>query len=259
VLRILAFIGCTALTVLGYLFLLSLMRGSPYDVGAVTAALFLFVILVIINRSFLHAEGRSLAVIGLDQPLLRTRQFAIAFIAGCGLVALWTVAFQLALHPGWSAAQRIDPAGALSRLAFFLFNNGGEELAYRGYLIHKIAERFGATTAILSTSALFALLHLQSGVPWLSVVTIVFTSGILFATLFLRWRSLPLAAGFHVATNFGQELLGLRPSALSIVHPLFPRAVTPSAQATAVIAAAVINFALVAAVMFQRRYEVVRQ
>ena len=109
----------------------------------------------------------------------------------------------------------------MSRIAFCLFNNAAEELAYRAYLLRKLSERFGATTAVVSTAALFALLHLQAGVPAISVMTVVFTSGVLFAVLFLRWRSLPLVVGFHMAANVGQELIGLRVTGLTVVRPAF--------------------------------------
>ena len=50
----------------------------------------------------------------------------------------------------------------------------------------------------------------------------MFTSGVIFAALFARWRSLPLALGFHVATNIVQDVTGLRPSASSILAAEYP-------------------------------------
>ncbi|MEO8431654.1 MAG: hypothetical protein ABI592_09115 [Acidobacteriota bacterium] len=41
----------------------------------------------------------------------------------------------------------------------------------------------------MSTSFLFALLHVQAGVPVSSAATVVLTSGILFGVLMLRWQS----------------------------------------------------------------------
>jgi hypothetical protein len=65
------------------------------------------------------------------------------------------------------------------------------------------------------------LLHLQSGIPWLSVVAGVFTSGLVFGAIFARWRSVPLALGFHVATNIVQDISGLRTSTASLLAPAY--------------------------------------
>ena len=74
----------------------------------------------------------------------------------------------------------------------------------------------------MATSSLFALLHVQGGVPWLSVLAGVLTSGLVFGAIFARWRSVPLALGFHVATNIVQDTSGLRTSAASLFAPAYP-------------------------------------
>ena len=220
------------------------MQGSAYDSGSVLAALILAVALAALNKAFFRSEGESLATIGFDNPWRRLGQFGAAFLAGCGVVALWTIALLATLHPRWRLNDGFNGPGALARIAFCLFNNAGEELAYRAYLLKQLAQRFGATTAVLATSALFALLHVQAGVPWLSAATVVFTSGVLFAVLLLRWKSLPLVIGFHVATNVAQECIGLRVTGLSFVRPAFDSSLSPLRQTSALVAVAVINVAI---------------
>ena len=110
----------------------------------------------------------------------------------------------------------------LGACAFTFFNNAGEELVYRGYAFVRLASRFGPYLTVVATSGLFALLHLQAGLPWPSVLAGVFTAAVVFGAIFARWRSVPLALGFHVATNIAQDASGLRTSAASLFAPAYP-------------------------------------
>jgi membrane protease YdiL (CAAX protease family) len=105
---------------------------------------------------------------------------------------------------------------------FSFLNNVGEEMIYRGYAFVRLADHWGEAITVLVTSSIFALLHLQAGLPWLSVLAGVFTAGLIFGATFARWRSLPLALGLHVATNIVQDATGLRPSAASLIAPEYP-------------------------------------
>lgn len=251
--RILVFLAGAAVCVLGYVFLLSLLRGSPYDIGSVMAAFVAAMALAALNHRFFRSEGGSLADIGFNAPGRRLVEFGVAFSAGCGVVALWALALFVIVSPRWLAYDGFNAAGAASRVAFCLFNNAAEELGYRGYLLRKLVERFGSTAAVLSTAAFFALLHVQAGVPWLSAVTVIFTSGVLFAVLLLRWKSLPLVIGFHVATNVGQELIGLRVTGLTVIRPLFSAGMSTAEQMSALAAAALINLVIAALVVATNR------
>jgi len=100
----------------------------------------------------------------------------------------------------------------------------GEELVYRGYAFARLVDRLGPAVSILVSASVFALCHFQAGLPWLSVLAGVFTSGLVFGAIFERWRSVPLALGFHAATNVAQDASGLRPGAASMLMPDFPSA-----------------------------------
>ncbi|HEX6626809.1 MAG TPA: CPBP family intramembrane glutamic endopeptidase, partial [Gemmatimonadaceae bacterium] len=102
--------------------------------------------------------------------------------------------------------------------------------------------------AALSTTSLFALLHLQAGIAWLSVLAGVFSSGLIFAAIFARWRSVPLALGFHVATNIVQDASGLRTSAASLFALTFPQT-EPNAGALTLGSIALINVILAAVIL----------
>jgi len=242
--RALLFLAGIAACVFGYVFLISLLRGRPAAVSLVAPAFLTAVAAAALNRIFFRLEGESMASIGFSAPAHRLGQFAVAFVGGCVLVLGWAAILAAVASPRWRATGGVHFRDGLSRVAFCLFNNGAEELAYRGYLLWKLAQRLGSTAAVLSTSILFALLHVQGGVPLASAMTIVLTSAVLLGVLVLRWRSLPLAIGFHVALNIAQEALGLRTSALSFVQPAFPAGMTSMQRAALLALPASLNLVI---------------
>ena len=126
-------------------------------------------------------------------------------------------------------------------------------LVYRGYAFVRLADRFGPYVTVVATSSLFALLHLQSGVPWLSVLAGVLTSGLVFGAIFARWRSVPLALGFHVATNIVQDASGLRTSAASLFAPAYPPSAADSSTRI-LVGIALVNVLLAAGILGTTRW-----
>jgi membrane protease YdiL (CAAX protease family) len=68
-----------------------------------------------------------------------------------------------------------------------------EELFFRGILLHRWARRWGTTTAVVATSALFALLHSE----WIGH----FLFGVAMAALYLRTRRLWMPIVAHALSN----------------------------------------------------------
>ncbi len=164
------------------------------------------------------------------------------------MVACWVALLAIVTGMRWRPSPDFALATLVVAALFNLFNNIGEELVYRGYLFVRLAERWGAEPTIVVTSAVFALLHLQSGLPWQSVVAVVFTSGLIFGAIFARSGSLPLALGFHVATNVAQDALGIRVTDASIFTPQF---VAPNAGSgeRVLVAIAVVNILVAVGVL----------
>jgi membrane protease YdiL (CAAX protease family) len=241
--------GC----VLVYLFLLNF---QPTSRSSPTAGIIPVLVLAIgtgwLTACFLRADSLPAAALGLTAPHRPFVRFCTGVLAGSALTGLWlvivTVVTGATLHPNPNFAT----LAFFGACAFALFNNVGEELVYRGYAFVRLAEHWGEANTVVFTSAVFALLHLQSGLPWLSVLAGVFTSGLVFGATFARWRSLPLALGVHVATNIVQEATGLRPSAASIIVPEFP---TTSVAAGPILLAsiAVLNLAIAVGILFLGR------
>jgi len=215
-LRLVLFVVLIACSVIGYLFLSSLLRNYP--AGNTLAAGFLALACFAVNVKFFRLDGRTMADIGFNTPKLRVAQFGLGFLAGGILVLAWAVIIVTVGSAHWQFHAGFNMTGAVALVVFYFFNNAGEELAYRGYAFLRLEERYGRGLAIITTSLAFALMHFQGGMNLLNALVGVLTNGLIFAILFSRWKSLPLVLGFHLATNIFQDLYGLRQTALSLAE-----------------------------------------
>jgi membrane protease YdiL (CAAX protease family) len=242
-----------ALCVLVYLLLLNFPGLGP---RSPTAGLIPVVVLAAgtgwLTARFLRADGIAPAALGLTVNHQALRHLGLGFLAGSALTGLWLVIVTAASGATWHANPGFSWLGLLGACAFNFFNNVGEELVYRGYAFVRLIERLGPTLTVVVTSGIFALLHLQAGLPWLSVVAGVFTAGLIFGAIFERWRSVPLALGFHVATNVAQDASGLRTGAASLLIPSYPTAA--AGAGTMILASiAVLNLVLAAGILLVAR------
>ena len=247
------FLGLSAVGVLGYLFLLSVLHGKLGSFSSTVPALLFAVAALLLNRQFLHSEGRSLAEIGFDAPWLRSQQVVIGFLAGCLIVGVWAVVLRMVMSASWQRVPAFEPAHALGAVTFVVFNNAAEELIYRGYLFLLLARSYGIAAAVTVTSGLFVLLHIQGGVPWQNALAGVLTSALVFAALFVRWQSVPLVLSVHVAMNLVQEAIGLRISGLTLFVPTYPQQSSESKQHAALAIAGLVNVTVAATVFWSSR------
>jgi len=251
-----AFTAFAGLALLVYVFLASAIANSrrlrhPAAIAVVPPFL-LAVALTAVNLAFLRRAGWPRGMIGFDRPDVRARQFAAGFVAGVALVVSWAIIIAVASGARWQVAHGFDPSGAALVLCLTFLVNLSEELAYRGYLFVRIARSFGNGTAIVGTSLVFFLFHVQSGVPWASAAAGVLTCAMIYGVLFARWRSVPLALGFHWANNVAQHAVGLRAGALTLVEPVGVG--RPGTEAVILIAVAALNVAAAAALYFAARW-----
>lgn len=251
--RLLLFALGAAICVLVYLFLLNFPpvgRNSP--TAGIIPVLFLAAGTGWLTARFLRVDALSPAVLGLtarDRPVVR---LGVGFLAGSALTGLWLVIVTIATDATWHPNPTFGGLALLSACAFNFLNNVGEEFVYRGYAFVRLADHWGAALAVLLTSGAFALLHLQAGLPWLSVLAGVLTAGLVFGAIFAHWRSLPLALGFHVATNIVQDASGLRTSAASLWVPEYPAAAA-AAGPTVLAGIAVLNLVLAVSILLLAR------
>ncbi len=214
-------VGCVLL----YLFLFNF---PPLSLHSSTAGIVPAIVLAIttswLTARFLKSDGLSPAVLGLGSNNRPIAHFVRGLLIGFVVTGFWLGIVAWVTGASWAINPTFSMAALGLGAVFYVFNNVGEELVYRGYLFVRLAATWGTGSTIVVTTVAFALLHLQAGIPWLSVLAGVLTSGLMFAAVFGRWRSLPLALGFHVATNVFQDVFGLRPSAASLLVADYPPA-----------------------------------
>ncbi|MGQ0649723.1 MAG: lysostaphin resistance A-like protein [Gemmatimonadaceae bacterium] len=153
--------------------------------------------------TFRSVEPRGWQSIWMGRPQFRAR--AMLTGAALGAVAVGVPSGVLLLV-GWL---RVEPspsgdwaAAALTSLIVLLPAALWEELMTRGYLFTVIRERVGARRAIVATSLVFGLLHIENaGATWQSVA-LVTLAGIFLGSILVATGSLYAAWSAHVAWNF---------------------------------------------------------
>jgi membrane protease YdiL (CAAX protease family) len=238
------FVLGAAACVLLYLFLLNLpATGVNSPTAGVIPVLVLATTTAWLTAWALRAQGWGSVLLGLSREQQPASRFAAGLLAGTALAAAWMGIVTLVSGCAWHSNPAFVGGTLVATCLFHLFNNLGEELVYRGYLFLRLESAWGAAAANLTTSAAFALLHLQAGLPGLSVLAVVFTSALVFGAAFARRRSLPLVLGLHVATNVFQDTTGLRRSAASLWVPEYPTGATQQGP-TILAAIALLNAAI---------------
>jgi membrane protease YdiL (CAAX protease family) len=151
---------------------------------------------------------RSVEPRGWGSILLGRRQFtARALLTGMALGAVAVgVPSLLLLLAGWLRVEPSAPGdwggAAAVTLAVLVPAALWEELLTRGYLFTLLRERVGARRAIVVSSVMFGVLHVQNaGATWQSVA-LVTLAGIFLGSILVATGSLYAAWAAHVAWNF---------------------------------------------------------
>ena len=188
-------------------------------------------IVIAVTWVFLWSEGRSLAVLGLDPSWRRVRELGAGWVGGAALIALVALLARLVLPFPWVRNPAFDAGVAGLALLWLLCGNAIEELVFRGYSFERLIALIGHWPAQLVTALLFAVFHVLQGWPWLTALVGTTTGSLLFALVFVRWRSVPAAIGVHAASNWARDLLLLDPPAAKTLYaPLAPRPWTSTEQ-----------------------------
>ena len=138
--------------------------------------------------------GAGLASLGFTRPQGNVPYlFAVgAWIAGLAGVLVWTYVVDLLnasfLIPPETARSLLDEAGGSIVIAFVLVGAWGpiaEEIFFRGFAMPGLANRYSMAAAVMLSSALFALAHLD-----IASLVPTFILGLVLAWVYLRTRSI---------------------------------------------------------------------
>lgn len=163
------------------------------------------VVFLVLYQRWRHHEG--LRALGVVRP--RWGLFLAGGFAGSGLLVATYGSAQLAV--GWMEVEGMhplvgDPAtastGLLLAVAANLGLGFGEELIFRGYVLHRLVEGYRSRVLAVGLSAAFySAIHIPSGRGYLVLINL-FLLGVLLAVAVLLVRSLWLAIGLHAGWNF---------------------------------------------------------
>jgi membrane protease YdiL (CAAX protease family) len=138
-----------------------------------------------------------------DRETLRDAALGIGFGVVTLSLAVGVVALVGHVHLEYVGAH---PAGMLLSLWALVAAAMVEEVAFRGYPLHRLMEAIGVPGAVAATSCLFGLAHLRN--PHASLWGAVNTAeiGVLLAVAYVRTRSLWLPWGIHFGWNLALGL-----------------------------------------------------
>ena len=138
--------------------------------------------------------GAGLAALGFTSPQGKAPYLfaAGAWVVGLGGVLLWALVVDLLgatfLEPPETARDLLAEAGGSLVIAFVLVGIRvpiAEEIFFRGFAMSGVEDRFGATMAVVLSSALFALAHLD-----IASLAPTFILGLALGWVYLRTRSI---------------------------------------------------------------------
>jgi membrane protease YdiL (CAAX protease family) len=179
------------------------MRVIFTGVAAGTVALVLTVL-------FTRWDGVSLGSVGAALTPRSPIKLAFGFFVGLVLVAVWAALSATASHFRWDRTPGSNSLDSALALLGYMALACREELAFRGYPLRRLEQRFNGATAQVSVAALFALEHRLGGTSWSDTLLGIFMGSLLFGAAALATRGLAVPIGLHSAWNFGQWTLGLK-------------------------------------------------
>jgi membrane protease YdiL (CAAX protease family) len=175
-------------------------------IGAFATAACIFIVWI---KAF---ERRNLASAGLGTDAGWAQRYLWGF--AFGLLMATSVVLGIRLLGGYSIEAEISLTAAdllpISILLFaFVLQAGTEEFIFRGWMMGRIAERYGLWAGVIGNSVIFTLLHVDAdnsaalglkGIAIFTSTTLLFS--IFLSLLVIRERSIWGAAGWHASWNW---------------------------------------------------------
>jgi membrane protease YdiL (CAAX protease family) len=185
-------------------------------------------------------ERRSLASVGLGFSTDARRNYLLGF--GLGLLMAASVVYSVRLLGGYVVEADVslglqDLLPIFILMFAFMLQSGTEELIFRGWMLGRIAARYGLWAGVIGNSVLFTLMHLDtealaasgpSGTALFVALTMLFS--VFLSLLAIRQKSIWGAAAWHAAWNwmfitwFGLPTTGIELNLVPLISDLAPAA-----------------------------------
>ena len=183
-------------------------------------------------------ERRSLASVGLGFSTDARRNYLLGF--GLGLLMAASVVYCVRLLGGYVVEAEVS-LGLQALLPIFILmfafmlQSGTEELIFRGWMLGRIAARYGLWAGVIGNSILFTLMHVDtealaalgpSGTALFVAATLLFS--VFLSLLVIREGSIWGAAAWHAAWNwmfitwFGLPTTGIELNLAPLINDLAP-------------------------------------
>jgi membrane protease YdiL (CAAX protease family) len=163
---------------------------------------------VIVTGLFLRWDKLRFSDVGAAPDRQSAIRMLAGFALGVLLVALQTCVVALAGHVQWVRTPSVGLAPVGTALLAYVMLASREELAFRGYPLRRLDDRFGILSAQVVVALVFAIEHVAGGATWANAILGAFVGSLLFGMAALAMRGLAVPIGLHAAWNFGQWLLG---------------------------------------------------
>lgn len=166
------------------------------------------VVFVITNRLLVGASlAAKMSILGWKPASFRTCFKAAALgvlvpvVVGPLVYFVFPISDGAALGPAAEMVSGSRTALLIYALIAVFFAPPIEEFLFRGVILTGFLRKWGAKTAALLSTALFALAHLPEAIGYPPAILVIATMGIIAATLRLRTGSLLPAIVMHTAYN----------------------------------------------------------
>lgn len=163
-----------------------LLKGSPLGLADIGAA---------VRRA---SSGRLLIGMTIGFALVAVHVGSVLLIAGGGL--------------SFVRLPEVGVAALLSTAAAYLAMSAAEELAFRGYSLRVLSDRYGLFAAQILIAIAFALFHRYiADYSWKEAILGTMPGSFLFAMAAVASRGLAVPIGLHAAWNLGTCVVGEKP------------------------------------------------
>ena len=180
-------------------------KESELFLGGVTS-----IVTFALTALFVRWERLRLTDVGAMPSAQSFGRMALGLVVGSLIISAWAGISLAAGQMHWVRANDVDVRSIMIALLAYLSLACREELAFRGYPLRRMHERFGLWPAQFFVAFMFAFEHKLAGATWLDAFLGAGVGSLLFGMAAIATQGLAVPIGVHAAWNLGHWALGLK-------------------------------------------------